>query len=88
MSEHYELIRKSPEYRNFLMLEEMRAEMQPPLGDKVLLDPTPSTICPEWNRRQWDVVNQLKGLTLHLQRTVNELKQSTPKEKETYTVKE
>lgn len=31
MSEHYQLIRTSPEYRNFLMLEEMRAEMQPPL---------------------------------------------------------
>jgi len=31
MSEHYELIRTSPKYRNFLMLEEMRAEMQPPL---------------------------------------------------------
>jgi len=32
MSDHYQLIRTSPEYRNFLMLEEMRAEMQPPLS--------------------------------------------------------
>lgn len=30
-TEHFYLIRHNPEYRNFLMLEEMRAEMQPAL---------------------------------------------------------
>lgn len=89
MSEHYHLIRTDPNYRLAIQLEEMRAEMQPPLGDKVLLDPIPSPICPEWSRRQWDAVNQLRGLTLHLQKTVNEIKQkSTPKEKEGYLIKE
>jgi len=32
MSLHFRLIRTSPEYRNFIMMEELRAEMQPPLS--------------------------------------------------------
>ena len=38
MSEHYELIRKSPEYRNFLMMEEMLAEMQPSIAQNPVSD--------------------------------------------------
>ena len=38
MSEHYELIRTSPEYRNFLMMEEMLAEMQPSIAQNPVSD--------------------------------------------------
>ena len=34
--EHYSLIRTNPAYRNFTMLEEMRAEMQPPLSSPII----------------------------------------------------
>lgn len=37
--EHYALIRTNPAYRNFIMLEEMRAEMQPPLSPPKLPEP-------------------------------------------------
>ena len=30
--EHYRMIRKNAEYRNFCMMEELMAEMQPPLA--------------------------------------------------------
>jgi len=37
--EHYALIRTNPAYRNFIMLEEMRAEMMPPLAPPIAPEP-------------------------------------------------
>jgi len=37
--EHYTLIRTNPAYRNFIMLEEMRAEMQPALAPPIAPEP-------------------------------------------------
>lgn len=50
-----------------------------PVGETPQKNETPE---PEWTRRQWDAVTQLKGLVLHIQSKLNEhLDKSKPKKK-------
>lgn len=76
--EHYRLIRTDASYRNFLMLEEMQAEMQPSLSSSLNV-PEPLKEREQWSPRQWDVVNQLRAEIKHLSNKVVEL--SKPKVK-------
>jgi len=70
--EHFKLIRESPAYRHELMMIDLEAERQPPL---YYAEPVPEIERqPEiWTKKQWDTVQQLRAMVLHLQNKIVEL---------------
>jgi hypothetical protein len=81
--EHYALIRTNPSYRNFIMLEEMRAEMEPPLSPPekpepiIEYEPYPIPIEPrEHMTRIRKLEEDLEGLRNYVVKNVS---QRTPK---------
>lgn len=97
-SEHFKLIRESPAYRNFLMIEELQAEMMPSwsspdainiTSQRITLqqridevEKTIDEISTPWSAKQWDTVQQMQAMILHLQKTIGELQERLkPKKK-------
>ena len=64
-AEHYRRIRTDPIYRLQEQLEDMRVEMMPALE---VQDFPEKTILPEpeWTKRQWNIINQLRGMVQFL----------------------
>ena len=88
-SEHFKLIRENPEYRNFLMMEEMRAEMQPSLSS--YQEPKEEEVKhiyqyyhSDISRKQWDTFEQTIRKVDYLERKLNET--SDKKKKEEYSI--
>jgi len=85
MHEHSKLIRESQSYRNYLMMEELMAEMQPLLSQGGL--PKDISITDKNNiigegRGEYKEIKQLRGMVLFLQSKLNEhLDKSKPKAK-------
>lgn len=75
-AEHFRLIRTDASYRNFLMLEEMQAEMQPSLASSQNIQ-EPLKEREQWSPKQWDTVNQLRSQVKHLSNKVVELSKSS-----------
>lgn len=57
------------------MLEEMQAEMQPPLFSQNIQEPLKER--EQWSPKQWDTVNQLRSQVKHLSNKVVELSKSS-----------
>jgi len=77
MAEHCKLIRESQDYRNFLMMEELQAEMQPPWGSREEELPNSSNL--EYNDKYINNTiytnkefKQLRGMVLFIQSKLNE----------------
>lgn len=59
--EHFKLIRENSSYRIYLALEELQAQSEAPLAPYEAQPVPVQLLQPEWGKRQWDVVLQVKA---------------------------
>ncbi len=73
--EHYHQLRVNPNYRLECMMAEIEARNQPSLASMnspALESHNPPQPEPEWNRLQWDTVQQLTSRVQHVENKLNE----------------
>jgi len=81
--EHFALIRHSPEYRNFLFMEEMRAEMQPPLYIEPPEPPEPLPVVSMSYSNLEDKIRRVEGIANYAKTKVQEHISHSQKKKKT-----
>ena len=72
-----------PQYRMLEHMEDMRVEMMPGMWGETFTESPDSTTLkePEWSRRQWGEVQQLKAQVLFLSNKINEMRANASKRK-------
>ena len=85
---------KNPEYQMEGMLDCFREEMSFSMPYQNFSTPAPENFTqtqdsytPEWTKRQWDMVQQLKAQVLFLSNKINEMRANASKRKTDYTIK-
>ncbi|KKK77615.1 hypothetical protein LCGC14_2851800 [marine sediment metagenome] len=86
---HNRAVRESPEYRFALQLDEMRMQLEPALATLETMNipqelEERQIVEPQWTKRQWGVVNQLRSEVAYLHSKVIKIREK--KSKGVYTI--